>query len=112
MPLRRSRSLGIFLALLTVLLGFLPSSAPPALRAALAHAAAPPALPARPRAPGQVLASRAVPHPQPPPPSLPSHAAPLPTAMPDLGALPLPFVPNRGQSEQSVRFSLAALGGR
>jgi RHS repeat-associated protein len=69
---------------------------------------APTTRPAAPANPGHVT-SPPIPHPEPPPASLPAQAAPPVT--PDLHQLPLAFVPNQGQSPDAVRFQVRALGG-
>jgi hypothetical protein len=58
-----------------------------------------------------LMAPQTVPLEPPPPPaapSLPTNAAPH---APDFGKLPLSFVPNAGQTDPSVRFQVASLGG-
>ena len=107
-PVQRCLVLLAFLTLLSAYLPVAPDLALGVSKPSAIPAAPSPATRAAPSLSASVMPSR----PRIPPPSLPAHAAPLPTAIADLGALPLAFVPNRGQSEQSVRFSVGALGGR
>jgi hypothetical protein len=103
-------------ALLSVLLGAVPPAPVPVVHATSHTPLAvfgPPLAPASVAAAAMPLAapiSTTVPHPEPPPPSIPAHAGA--TTTPAFGALPLAFVPNVGQTDQIAKFHARGLGGR
>jgi len=106
------------LTLLSVLLGAMPPAPLPLARATAdrpAAVAGPPVAATRtasaPSASSAAPDSTPVPHPEPPPPSMPARAPIAPAATPNLGKLPLAFVPNDGQTDPSVKFHARGLGG-
>lgn len=104
-------------ALLSVLLGAVPSAPVPVVRAT-SHTTStimgPPvadSLAAAPVAPSALPVSTSVPHPEPPPPSIPARASSTSTNTPDFGKIPLSFAPNVGQADAAVRYHVRGMGG-
>ncbi|SRR6266511_561623 len=99
-------------------LGSIPPAATPQAQAHSAAIAGPPAaFAAAPAATAQAnppkqIASTPVPHPEPPPPSIPAKAPIKSPPISNLRELPLAFVPNRGQHDPSIQYSVRGLGGQ
>jgi hypothetical protein len=105
-------------ALLSVLFGAVPPAQVPVVRATShtpsAVAGPPVAAAVAPVAPLVAPASTPVPHPEPPPPSLPAQApilASTPTPGLNVRSLPLAFHANTGQTDRLVRFQARGMRG-